>query len=120
MPLGLFEIIYVYHRLMSRDGKAPTMERVADELGMAFRAVHQRQELGERLGVLAKRYKLQWCQLTTLGARKFEAVMDGREAVLLSYRTGISKNPNARPPSGITYQKIKFPEYVKYLKDNTV
>lgn len=110
--------------LHQRDGKYPSMDTLAAWLRMTYKAVHQRIQLAEKLGIIAPFERKQgsktagiWFNLTAFGADLFTRCLDGEERIYFSYATFFSKNPEARPPHGQRYLKLKQPVYRQLLRD---
>lgn len=124
MPAGVFELIYSTIILHERDGKYPSMDALAAWLQINYKAVHQRIQLAESLGIVAPFKRKQgprtagiWFNLTPFGADLFKRCLDAEERIYFSYATFFSKNPEARPPYGQRYLKLKQPDYRQLLRD---
>jgi hypothetical protein len=117
MQAGIFELIYTYVVTTKKEGKPPSIYRLAQIMGVDRTALLDRRKMAYQGGIIeqppnrkAARAQKDWCRLTPEGARQIGAILDRRQKVVFSDKVLISRNPECRP-KGVIYCKISDSEY---------
>ena len=121
MLASVFELIYLYITMSKRDGKPPSLYRMAKETGLTNACLLQRRNLAAELGWIMPPPKKRdrnpdWMVLTATGANRIVEILDRRRKLIWSAQIAISKKRELFPKN-LIYTMLPEGKYRKYVQE---